>query len=60
MSYILETKQKINDLLNQRQRMTAQQIFEYLNGKDDDFYSFWQERIEEITNKGTRSIQHQL
>ena len=57
MSYILETKQKINDLLNQRQKMSAQQIFEYLNGKDDDFYSFWEERIEEITNTGTRNIQ---
>lgn len=52
MSYILETKQKINDLLNQRQKMTAQQIFEYLNGKDDDFYIFWESRVEELKNTG--------
>jgi hypothetical protein len=52
MSYILETKQKINDLLNQRQKMTAQQIFEHLNGKDDDFYSFWKSRVEELKSTG--------
>jgi len=52
MSYILETKQKINDLINQRQKMSAQQIFEFINGKDDDFYSFWESRVEELKNTG--------
>ena len=47
-NYILETKQKINDLLNSRVKMTAQQIFEFINGKDDDLYFFWEQRISEM------------
>lgn len=54
MNYILEKRQKINDLINSRSKLTAEQIFEYLNGKDDDFYTFWEERISEVENKSTK------
>lgn len=50
MDFILEMKQKINSYYNLRKKMSAQQIYEYLNGKDDDLYHFWELRISEMEN----------
>ena len=55
MSFILEIKGKINDLINSRQRLTAEQIFNKLFRVSGSFYDFWEERILEIKNEGTKA-----
>ena len=52
MDYLLEKRLKINKLQNSRETRTAKQIYEYLNGKDDDFYYFWTKRISELKESG--------
>lgn len=54
MGYLLETRMKINQLINSREKKSALQIYEYLNGKDDDFYHFWTKRIEELEEIGKK------
>ncbi len=55
MSFILEIKGKINDLINSRQRLTAEQILNKLFRVSESFYDFWEERISEIKNDGTKA-----
>lgn len=56
MDFILEIKRKTNELINQNKRLTAEQIHNFLFGKSEDFYYFWEKRIEEFGNEGNKEI----
>lgn len=52
MNFILETKLKINKILNLNKKLTSKQIYDKIYGKDDDFIWFWDNYIKELRENG--------
>lgn len=52
MDYIIKIKEGHNKLINTGRKLSAKQIVEFLLGKDDDFYHFWELRISELRQSG--------